>query len=284
VLPLSDQEVFHLVEEKVYRVVGGMLAGGFPIVEFVGGRKNKDSLYTKLLSKRETIAAQIYDKLRFRIVTRSRDDLLPLIQYLSCHLFPFNYVVPGQSTNSILPFDDVCASHPTLRELLPHLQSEPNDGSLPEARPQESAGLTPNDNAFSASNYRVIHFVVDVPVRLPQKFLREVPSGADHLGDVAFVICEFQLVDQGTDSENEQGDASHEMYKVRQKRAVMRRLHLGARQMRTPGSGPPPPPDVPQRPTPIYGIPADDDDPISEVSESESGLVTGPIGAKRPKR
>ena len=52
-----DQEVFHLVEEKVYRVIGGMLAEGFPITEFVGGRKNKDSLYTKLLSKPDTIAA-----------------------------------------------------------------------------------------------------------------------------------------------------------------------------------------------------------------------------------
>ena len=44
---------------------------GLPIVEVIGGRKNKDSLYTKLLSKRETIAAQIYDKVRFRIVNGS---------------------------------------------------------------------------------------------------------------------------------------------------------------------------------------------------------------------
>src|ERR1019366_2201679 len=29
-LPMSDQEVFHIVEEKVYRVIGGMLAGNFP--------------------------------------------------------------------------------------------------------------------------------------------------------------------------------------------------------------------------------------------------------------
>ena len=57
-LPASDQDIFHLVEQKVYRVIGGMLAQGLPILEFIGGRKNKDSLYTKLLSKR-TIAAQI---------------------------------------------------------------------------------------------------------------------------------------------------------------------------------------------------------------------------------
>src|SRR5690606_15940268 len=36
-LPISDQELFHLVEQKVYRVIGGMLARGFPILEFIGG-------------------------------------------------------------------------------------------------------------------------------------------------------------------------------------------------------------------------------------------------------
>ena len=81
-LPFSDQELFHLVEEKVYRVMGGMLAHGFPILEFIGGRKNKDSLYSKLLSKKETHAAQIYDKLRFRIVTRSQNDVFPVLAYL----------------------------------------------------------------------------------------------------------------------------------------------------------------------------------------------------------
>src|SRR4029078_5972854 len=104
VLPLSDQEVFHVVKEKVYRVIGSMLAVGFPITEFIGGRKNKDSLYTKLLSKQETVAAQIYDKLRFRIVTRSPEHIFPVIQYLTKKLFPFNYVVPGQSINSMFNF------------------------------------------------------------------------------------------------------------------------------------------------------------------------------------
>jgi uncharacterized protein (TIGR04552 family) len=102
VLPLSDAEFFHFVEEKVYRVVGGMLAAGLPIVEFLGGRKNRDSLYTKLLSKRETIAAQIYDKLRFRIVTRTREDLFPVVNYLTRRLFPFNYAIPGESTNTLV--------------------------------------------------------------------------------------------------------------------------------------------------------------------------------------
>ncbi|HVR19605.1 MAG TPA: TIGR04552 family protein, partial [Polyangiaceae bacterium] len=82
-LPVSDRDLFHLVEEKVYRVVGTMLGEGFPISEFVGGRKNLDSTYTKLLSKPEATAAALYDKLRFRIVTKTRDDILPVVLYLS---------------------------------------------------------------------------------------------------------------------------------------------------------------------------------------------------------
>src|SRR6476620_7510014 len=70
-LPVSDRDLVHLVEEKVYRVVGTMLSEGFPITEFIGGRKNLDSPYTKLLSTAASTAAAVYDKLRFRIVTRT---------------------------------------------------------------------------------------------------------------------------------------------------------------------------------------------------------------------
>jgi uncharacterized protein (TIGR04552 family) len=217
-LPMSDQEVFHIVEEKVYRVIGGMLAGSFPIIEFVGGRKNKDSLITKLLSKQETIAAQIFDKLRFRIVTRTRDDIFPILQYLSKRLFPFNYVVPGQSINSVFSFRAYVDKTP-LRPLLPQMQTH---------GPDDRADYTPNDNQFSAEEYRIIHFVVDMPVRLPKRILDRAPAGAGPLGNIIFVICEFQVVDRDTEAHNEVGEASHAKYKERQKKAVMRRLQLGS--------------------------------------------------------
>ncbi|HXN31721.1 MAG TPA: TIGR04552 family protein [Polyangiaceae bacterium] len=216
VLPMSDQEVFHIVEEKVYRVIGGMLAAGFPIIEFVGGRKNKDSLITKLLSKQETIAAQIFDKLRFRIVTRTRDDIFPIVQYLTTKLFPFNYVVPGQSINSVFSFKSYLEKT-SLKGLLGEMQMH---GSVVD-------DYTPSENQFSAQSYRIIHFVVDMPVRLPKRILDRAPPSAPTLGNVIFVICEFQVVDRDTDAHNELGEASHAKYKERQKKAVMRRLQLG---------------------------------------------------------
>jgi uncharacterized protein (TIGR04552 family) len=246
-LPLSDQEVFHIVEEKVYRIIGSMLAGGFPIIEFVGGRKNKDSLYTKLLCKQETIAAQIYDKLRFRIVTRSSDDIFPVLQYLTKKLFPFSYVVPGQSINSLFNFRAYTQQSPHLRPMLGHLQGKPD------------VEFTPSDNTFSADSYRILHFVVDMPVRLPKRVLEKGPPAAAALGDIVFVICEFQLVDRETDASNELGDASHAKYKERQRKAVMRRLHLGAREMRLP-------PSVVQNEAPLPPKAAANDSPATKLS------------------
>ncbi len=229
-LPISDQELFHLVEQKVYRVIGGMLARGFPILEFIGGRKNKDSLYTKLLSKPETHAAQIYDKLRFRIVTRAPEDIFPTLNYLMRHVFPFNYVVPKESTNTLFPFRRYCESHPRLSELFPQLQLSPDfeeDGSGPRI-----------ENQFTAPTYRVVHFVVDMPVRVPQEVMDHAPPAAWALGQVIFGQTEFQIIDRETEQANEMGDASHDAYKRRQQQAVARRLKVGFEPER-PESAPP---------------------------------------------
>lgn len=223
-LPVSDKDIFHLVEEKVYRVVGAMLGGGFPVTEFVGGRKNLDSTYTKLLSKSEASAAALYDKLRFRIVTRTKDDILPILLYLTEHLFPFNYVIPGESTNNLFHLQGYCESHPRLRDLIPHFQ-----GHADEA-------IEAGDNRFSAENYRVVHFVTDVPVRVPEHIMELAPPGSENLGPILYVPCEFQMLDAETDSANEIGDASHDAYKRRQKESVFRRLRLGSRSLPPPRS------------------------------------------------
>lgn len=216
-LPISDRDLFHFVEEKVYRVVGTMLSEGFPITEFVGGRKNLDSTYTKLLSKPEATSAALYDKLRFRIVTRTREHLLPVLNYLSERLFPFNYVVPGESTNTIFHFRSFCEQHPHLAQMADAFQGEIDDD------------LTPGDNRFSAPSYRVIHFVADVPLRVPPHLMEQAPSGCETLGPVVYMLCEFQLLDAETEAMNEAGEASHDAYKARQRGSVMRRLRLGGR-------------------------------------------------------
>jgi uncharacterized protein (TIGR04562 family) len=94
--------------------------------------------------------------------------------------------------------------------------------------------LNPGDNRFSSDSYRTIHFVVDLPVRLPRATLELAPVHARALGSVVYVLCEFQVIDQDTEAANELGEASHARYKERQKSAVMRRLKIGRRELFTP--------------------------------------------------
>ena len=56
---------------------------------------------------------------------------------------------------------------------------------------------------------------------------KSAPPNAQHLGPVVFVQTEFQIIDRGSEQQNELGEASHDAYKERQKRAVMHRLKVG---------------------------------------------------------
>jgi uncharacterized protein (TIGR04552 family) len=213
-LSISIDRIYRAIELKVMRVVEELRAAGYPIVEFQWSRKSLDSLITKLLAKRSTLAANIYDKLRFRMIVRSPDDLMPILAALHRRLIPFNYVVPGASVNHIIDFRRTLESHPSLKRFGPALQE---DQSL-EKRQERAARAAINE--FSGREYKIINFVADLPVRVDE-YVDEASRG---FGDVVFVLTEFQVADQATAAENERGDNSHEAYKARQHRSVRLRL------------------------------------------------------------
>lgn len=221
-LPLSDQRMFGLVEEKIYRVVGSMLYGGLPIIELVGGRKHRDGQYTKLLAKQDTIGARIYDKIRFRMVTRHRDDIFPVLNHLMRRLFPVTYVMPHQSTNTLFRVRSYTEAHEHLRSLRDRLQLPVDQEDEPVRR----------DNEFSDPGYQVVHFVADLPVRIDD-FLKEEGITPKNPGPVIFSLMELQIVDREAETSNEQGPASHAAYKERQRQAVERRLKLGMARRRS---------------------------------------------------
>jgi uncharacterized protein (TIGR04552 family) len=213
-LPIAVDQVYRTIELKVMRVVEELRAAGYPIAEFQWSRKSQDSLITKLLAKRSTLAASIYDKLRFRMIVRTQEDLVPMLVALHRQLIPFNYVVPGASINHLLPFKKVIDSSERLVGLERKLQSD----SIID-REQERAALAPI-NEFSGRRYKIINFVADLPARVDTF----VDESTRSFGNVVFVLTEFQLVDQRTAEENERGENSHENYKARQHRSVRQRL------------------------------------------------------------
>ena len=219
-LPISDDEIFHFVERKVVRLVEEIRAAGHPIVQFEWSRKPHDSLITKLLAKKSTLAASVYDKLRFRLVTRTHEDLLPVLIELTHRLIPFNYVVPGESVNALIRFRQEIERSASLAPLASQLQQ---DIGIEEREELTHASA----NEFSGPGYRVVNFVADLPVRIDDFVARIGDPAYREGGFIVFVLTEFQVVDAKTAEQNETGENSHERYKERQVSRVKARLLRG---------------------------------------------------------
>src|SRR5664279_1483969 len=218
-LSVSPDQIFQFVEDKVLRTVEEMKGAGCQIIEFEWSRKEPDSLITKLLAKRDDIAAHVYDKMRFRVITRTEDEIVFVLRELLQRLVPFNYVIPSESQNDIVDIHAFIERDPYLRAHLPDLLDLSNE--TPDKR-------SPQSNEFSGPSYRVVNFVADLPVRIDKHLglASDDPLFSD-TGNVVFVLTEFQIVDVRTSRANEQGENSHERYKERQVTRVRGRLMHG---------------------------------------------------------
>lgn len=204
-LPISDSSLFGLVEESMAQLVDELRSAGVPLVEFAWSRKTRSSLVTKLLVKPTTRAARVFDRLRFRLIVKEPKDLGPALHVMLHRCIPYNYVIPGQTVNSLVDFDD---DHPggraqdivRVRELAP-----PSCGS---------------DNEFSAANFRILNFVADLPVQVNDL----LPDHQPDKPSTVFVLSEFQVIDEATNAANDQGPSAHSLYKARQHARVRERL------------------------------------------------------------
>ncbi len=217
ILPISDQALFKMVEEKATRVVQDMTKLGYPIAEFQISRKPIDSLITKIIRKRQTIRAPIFDRVRLRIVTASVDDIIPVVSYMSKHLFPFNYTVPGESHNSIFDFPSIARIHPSIKAMVPKFQVDLKFENE----------MRPPINTNTSDAFRTINFVVDVPIRIDTALLQCRSVDPAVLPGIVHVLTEFQIVDRISHARNEDGEASHEKYEARRLAKIRERLLHG---------------------------------------------------------
>ncbi len=209
--PISEAELFDLAEARILKMGRSMREAGLPVVSFYGSRKSRSSIITKLLAKKESLAATVFDKLRFRIVVERNEDLLAVLTYMVRNFFPFNFVIPEQSHNNL--FD------PSALEAELPAESQGRIQTLPD-----ELRFTTGKNEFSGDTYRMINFIADFPVKLPESL---PGTFGFELGRVVFLMIEFQLVDEATVRQNEEGDNAHHLYKERQYTQVARRLKRG---------------------------------------------------------
>lgn len=205
-LPISDNELFEAVEQSVVTMFDELRSAGVPVAEFSWSRKTKDSLITKLLVKRETSAARVFDRLRFRVVVEHAEDIIPTLHVMLRRFIPFNYVVPGQTVNNLVDTRALRRRVGRIRDVV--------------AVPRRAAAPSIS-NEFSSRGYHVLNFVADLPVRVDGLLPADRAGAA---GNVVFVLAEFQIVDRARAQRNEQGESSHEAYKRRQHQRVRERL------------------------------------------------------------
>ncbi|MEL6188641.1 MAG: TIGR04552 family protein, partial [Myxococcota bacterium] len=220
-LPFSGAEVSILLRAKVERVVRGLLERKFPVVDFAGNSKTNDSILSKLLAIKDTQAARVLDKLRFRLVVDRTEDIPSLVMTLLDELVPFNYVVPNQSSNTLLEFDRLLQRAGNVDVT----RVDKGSGLVNEA-PEN--GLGNPQNEFSGPSYRVVSFVSEVPVRVDPVLPLEGRT-VERLGRLVFGTVELQIVDQVSSERNESGENRHALYKARQRSRVKERLERGKR-------------------------------------------------------
>jgi uncharacterized protein (TIGR04552 family) len=211
---ISESALHDLAHRRVEEAGQRMRAAGVPLVAFYGSRKTHLAVVTKLLCKRDDVAAKVFDKLRYRIVVPSHEHVVGALGWLVREAFPFNQVMPGQSHNNLLDPEEVAAELDAAdREALQPLVDDP-------------VKTLETKNEFSGRSYRMINFIVDVPVMLPDDV---IPAGARvNLGRVVYLAVELQLMDEETARANESGENHHALYKRRQHERVRRRLTRGS--------------------------------------------------------
>jgi len=88
-------------------------------------------------------------------------------------------------------------------------------------------------NEHSSPEYRVVHWVSDMPLRIAGHEDAFDAEGIHPLPrPVVYIRAEIQILDRRTHRRNERGEASHRKYKARQQTFVRDRLRVGTRRRR----------------------------------------------------
>lgn len=217
-IAVPEAELALMVSERVNGVMEEARLKGLPIVEFSDSIKTRESTITKLIAKKDSTAAAIYDRTRFRIIVEERDDIIPMLYFLTQRLLPFNFIVPSQTENTLVRFKDLVKQYPNFRKYARQLHLDLDF---------EERELAARANTFSGSTYRVLNFVADVPLRLDAFLPPPEQDDRERQGRITLATCEFQIADRKTSEENEKGENSHERYKQRQRDVVLKRLSSG---------------------------------------------------------
>lgn len=216
--PIMPRDLYSLVCDKIERVLSGPIRKKVPALQYTCGRKQKESLITRLLAKRST-PARNNDKVRYQIVVPTRQEVLEVLLLLFDSVVPMNYVVPGQSVNDLFDEKELLELNLPLPDYLHRRLRESAD-----KKNQPHSVMATTSPEYSGKSYHVMKFTADLPVRMDRYLEQANILRTETLGCITHLLVEFQIIDEATFRENNQGENEHSRYKERQKLGVNHRL------------------------------------------------------------
>ncbi|MFD2206048.1 TIGR04552 family protein [Kiloniella antarctica] len=205
-----QQQIFGRFEQHIRYTSNGTYIGDIELSSYERkSSKTRHSAVLKMLHKAENVAADIFDWLGIRIVTRDLLDALKVLCYLrEYNVVMFANIKPSRSRNTLI---DVEWMEERWKDM-DDLEAARLEGDLIRY-PDEVDRVT--DNLFSGSHYRSLQFTCRQRVRLKE----------DDGTRIRFYFpYEIQILDEASYQSNRHGEASHEQYKLRQIRSVRHRV------------------------------------------------------------
>jgi uncharacterized protein (TIGR04562 family) len=189
-----------------------------PLLKFeMKAFKEKHSMVIKTLSKPETVAIDIFDKMGLRFVTGNIFDAFRVIRYLKLkNVMCFANVMPHQSKNTLFPTNLFLETIDELEKSKKFYESDDVEQKLKEVMISQGdrAQFREKFNPFSDNTYKVIKFICRHLVKI------KTENGLIRF----FYPYEIQIMDYQTYISNLAGTASHGEYKRRQRKAARDRM------------------------------------------------------------
>jgi uncharacterized protein (TIGR04562 family) len=234
---------------KLFLGVGGSCE--IPLIEFdTKSKKTRDSVILKLLHKAENVAEELFDRVGVRFIASSKIDCLKIINFLINQnvIVPQN-IKPSRSNNSMVDLEKFQKSFPSIVELARknNLREDRFSDALERELEEELFPESRSDNIHSLDSYRAIQFTCRQLVRYEDPFVSEFKKlksfiNKNHSSDEVhqminkidtsnlardiefFYPYEVQVIDEKSNKNNLQGDASHKEYKKSQIISARNRL------------------------------------------------------------
>lgn len=202
---ISIERLFSACEEKVSKAISELNRSGVSIFHYSTSRDNIFDRITKLTARKEIIAAQMFEKASFNIVTEKKEDVITILRYLVNHVFPFNYVVPGYTSHNYI-------------DLLSALKGA--DQYSQKIDIYQFARDIPQSN----SQIDRIYIKVDIPLDIRTLGIDIDDETAEKLGFTIFALTEFTITDIASYKKMEESSQNQQNQRLLLKREAISRI------------------------------------------------------------